>query len=87
MPLSRILWVKRGHTIRVVEKHPYAFISNTFACLGEQEFLVFIDHFPDLIQVLVLPELHWRWGYFTCLLLMFAITVVLLFYFKRKRWL
>ena len=33
------------------------------------------------------PELHWKWGYFACLLFMFAIAIVMLFYFKRKKWL
>ena len=34
-----------------------------------------------------IPELHWQWGYYACLLLMFMIAVLLLFYFKRKKWL
>lgn len=34
-----------------------------------------------------MPELHWRWGYFASLLLMFAVSVVMLIYFKRKKWL
>jgi magnesium transporter len=34
-----------------------------------------------------MPELHWQWGYFYCLGLMVAVTVFLLVYFKRKKWL
>ncbi|HEY6873266.1 MAG TPA: magnesium/cobalt transporter CorA [Geobacteraceae bacterium] len=34
-----------------------------------------------------IPEYHWRWGYQICLLVMLAIAVAMLFYFKRKRWL
>lgn len=34
-----------------------------------------------------MPELHWKWGYLACLLLMFAIAIVMLSYFKRKKWL
>lgn len=34
-----------------------------------------------------MPGLDWRWGYFTALLLMLAVAVVMLFYFKRKKWL
>ncbi|MEK6967359.1 MAG: magnesium/cobalt transporter CorA [Nanoarchaeota archaeon] len=33
-----------------------------------------------------LPELEWRYGYFSVLALMAAITVVMLIYFKRKKW-
>jgi len=34
-----------------------------------------------------MPELGWRWGYFTVLLVMAAIGATMLFYFRRKRWL
>jgi len=34
-----------------------------------------------------MPELHWRWGYFASLLLMLVVAFVMLFYFKRKKWL
>ena len=34
-----------------------------------------------------MPELHWQWGYPASLLLMLAVSVAMLFYFKRKKWL
>jgi magnesium transporter len=34
-----------------------------------------------------IPEYHWRWGYQVCLLVMFVISIVMIFYFKRKKWL
>ena len=34
-----------------------------------------------------MPELHWQWGYYGCLVLMLAVAASLMFYFKRKRWL
>ncbi len=34
-----------------------------------------------------MPELEWRWGYFAAWGVMLAVFVVMLFYFKRKRWL
>ncbi len=34
----------------------------------------------------VLPELHWRWAYPVLWVIMIGITVVMLLYFKRKRW-
>jgi magnesium transporter len=34
-----------------------------------------------------IPEYHWRWGYQFCLLVMLAISIVMIFYFKRKKWL
>ena len=34
-----------------------------------------------------MPELKWQWGYFGLLGLMAVIVIVLIFYFKRKRWL
>jgi magnesium transporter len=34
-----------------------------------------------------MPELEWRDGYFVILTVMVAIAVVLLFYFRRQRWL
>jgi magnesium transporter len=34
-----------------------------------------------------IPEYHWRWGYQFCLFVMVAISIVMIFYFKRKKWL
>lgn len=34
-----------------------------------------------------MPELKWRWGYFGCLIIMFACALSMLFYFRRKKWL
>jgi len=34
-----------------------------------------------------MPELEWRYGYFFSLFLMLGISVLMLFYFKRKKWL
>jgi magnesium transporter len=34
-----------------------------------------------------MPELGWRWGYFAALLVMAIVAVILIVYFKRKRWL
>jgi magnesium transporter len=34
-----------------------------------------------------MPELEWRWGYALVLLVMSAIAVVMLLYFRRKKWL
>jgi magnesium transporter len=34
-----------------------------------------------------LPELNWRYGYFMVLGLMAAISIGLLYFFKRKGWL
>ena len=34
-----------------------------------------------------MPELEWKWGYFLILLVMFAIGILMLFYFKKKKWL
>jgi len=34
-----------------------------------------------------MPELGWEWGYPACLLLMSAISVGMLFFFKRRKWL
>jgi magnesium transporter len=34
-----------------------------------------------------IPELKWHWGYFGILVIMASIAGVMLFYFKRKRWL
>jgi len=33
-----------------------------------------------------MPELEWRWGYFAVWSVMIAIFVMLLFYFRRKKW-
>lgn len=33
-----------------------------------------------------MPELHARWGYVACLALMFAVSVGMFFYMRRKRW-
>ena len=34
-----------------------------------------------------MPELDWRWGYFAVWLIMTAVAVLMIFYFKRKKWL
>jgi magnesium transporter len=34
-----------------------------------------------------MPELHWAWGYFGALGVMAAVAVVMVLYFRRKRWL
>ena len=34
-----------------------------------------------------MPELKWHWGYFAALLVMAAVAVFMVFYFRRKRWL
>jgi len=34
-----------------------------------------------------MPELKWHWGYFAALLVMVAVAIVMVFYFRRKRWL
>jgi magnesium transporter len=34
-----------------------------------------------------MPELHWQWGYFGALGIMSSVALVMLVYFKRKRWL
>jgi magnesium transporter len=34
-----------------------------------------------------MPELDWRWGYFAVWLIMAAVAVLMIFYFKRKKWL
>jgi magnesium transporter len=33
-----------------------------------------------------MPELKWRWGYPAILLVMLAVAVSMLTYFKKKRW-
>ncbi|HDR68600.1 MAG TPA: hypothetical protein ENN61_06060 [Bacteroidaceae bacterium] len=33
-----------------------------------------------------IPELKWQWGYFIMLGVMIAVVVVMLLYFRRKRW-
>jgi magnesium transporter len=33
-----------------------------------------------------IPELHWQYGYFYCLILMAAVSGLLYYYFKRKKW-
>jgi len=33
-----------------------------------------------------MPELQWHWGYFGILFIMLIITVLMLWYFKRKKW-
>lgn len=38
-------------------------------------------NFPNM------PELHWKWGYPACLLIMLALSVGMLLYFRRKKWL
>jgi len=34
-----------------------------------------------------MPELRWRWGYFIVLGIMFVLGLLMVFYFKRKKWL
>ena len=34
-----------------------------------------------------MPELNWRYGYFAIMTFMFAIGIIMLFYFKKKKWL
>jgi magnesium transporter len=34
-----------------------------------------------------MPELKWRWGYFSVWLIIIAIGITMLLYFRRKRWL
>jgi magnesium transporter len=34
-----------------------------------------------------MPELEWHWGYFAALFVMVGIVLLMVFYFKRKRWL
>jgi len=34
-----------------------------------------------------MPELEWRWAYPIVWLVMIAVAVVMLFYFRRKKWL
>ncbi|PCX03617.1 CorA family divalent cation transporter, partial [Listeria monocytogenes] len=33
-----------------------------------------------------MPELNWHYAYFICLVVMFVITIVLVIFFKRKKW-
>ena len=35
----------------------------------------------------IMPELQWDWGYPFALLIMFAVAIVMLVYFRRKKWL
>jgi magnesium transporter len=34
-----------------------------------------------------MPELNWRWGYFTVWGIIITVGISMLFYFKRKKWL
>jgi magnesium transporter len=34
-----------------------------------------------------MPELQWRWGYGAVLLVMALVAVVMLIYFRKKKWL
>jgi len=34
-----------------------------------------------------MPELNWRYGYFAIMTFMFTIGIIMLFYFKKKKWL
>lgn len=34
-----------------------------------------------------MPELDWRWGYFAVWIVMIAVVVLMVFFFKRKKWL
>ena len=33
-----------------------------------------------------MPELEWHWGYYTVLFIMFLIGVLMIIYFKKKKW-
>jgi magnesium transporter len=33
-----------------------------------------------------MPELHWKWGYYTVISLMLGISALMLYYFRRKQW-
>jgi magnesium transporter len=33
-----------------------------------------------------MPELEWRWAYFGVLGIMLAIALLMIFYFKKKKW-
>jgi len=35
----------------------------------------------------IMPELNWRWGYPMAWIIMISVAIVMLFYFKRKKWL
>ena len=35
----------------------------------------------------IMPELHWKYGYFIVWGIMLTVTIILLFYFRRKKWL
>jgi magnesium transporter len=39
------------------------------------------------MNFVVMPELRWRWGYLFALVLMATVGVVLVRYFRRRRWL
>ena len=34
-----------------------------------------------------MPELEWKWGYFSVWAVMIAVSICMLIYFKRKKWL
>ncbi len=34
-----------------------------------------------------MPELEWKWGYFVSIVLMFVIAIIMLLYFRKKKWL
>jgi magnesium transporter len=34
-----------------------------------------------------MPELHWKYGYFSIMTIMTAVMIVMIVYFKRKKWL
>ncbi|MCE5212934.1 MAG: magnesium and cobalt transport protein CorA, partial [Deltaproteobacteria bacterium] len=34
-----------------------------------------------------MPELEWRWGYFGVLGIMLAVALLMLVFFKKKKWL
>jgi magnesium transporter len=34
-----------------------------------------------------MPELNWRWGYYAVWIVMIVISVLMLWYFRRKKWL
>jgi magnesium transporter len=33
-----------------------------------------------------MPELEWKYGYFAIMLLMFALLLGMIYYFKKKKW-
>lgn len=44
-------------------------------------------NFDPQASPLNMPELHWYFGYPTAVMLMIIVAVVMIIYFKRKKWL